>query len=234
MRVLLIESDGPSAHYLRKLLENHSFAVIHADEGRKGLIFARNSTYDIIVTELSLSDMSGFDVIDGLRKAKVAVPIFVLSGLSGVEDKVRALSLGADDYLTKPYHADEALARLRAILRRSAGQEVPQVTCGPLVVDLSRRVVKVAEQTIRLTRKEYMVLELLAQNQGVLVTHEQFFACLYPAKEVGHPEKGLMVFTCKLRRKLAMASGGDSFIETISGCGYMLPRRENVPQHAVA
>ena len=171
--------------------------------------------------------MSGYEVLRSLRLAKIKTPILILSGMASIEDKVKGLGFGADDYLTKPFHRDELVARIQAIVRRSQGHAEAAVTIDDLVVNLDQKLVAIGGKPVPLTGKEYQILELLALRKGTTLTKEMFLNHLYGGMD--EPElKIIDVFICKLRRTLANASGGKNYIETIWGRGYVL--REGVSQ----
>jgi two-component system cell cycle response regulator CtrA len=171
--------------------------------------------------DLNLPDMSGYEVLRSLRVSKVKTPILILSGLAGMEDKVKGLGFGADDYMTKPFHKDELVARIHAIVRRSKGHAQSVVQTGDLIVKLDTKTVEVASQRVHLTGKEYQMLELLSLRKGTTITKEAFLTQLYGGMD--EPEiKIIDVFICKLRKKLANASAGKNYIETVWGRGYVL------------
>jgi two-component system cell cycle response regulator CtrA len=160
-------------------------------------------------------------VLRTLRVARVKTPILILSGLAGIEDKVRGLGFGADDYLTKPFHKDELIARIQAIVRRSKGHAQSVIETGELLVNLDQKTVEVEGQRVHLTGKEYQMLELLSLRKGTTLTKEMFLNHLYGGMD--EPElKIIDVFICKLRKKLANASKGKNYIETVWGRGYVL------------
>ena len=157
--------------------------------------------------------MSGFEVLRSLRVSKVKTPILILSGLAGIEDKI-GLGFGADDYVTKPFHKDELVARIHAIVRRSKGHAQSVIRIDDLTVDLEAKTVAVNGTHVHLTGKEYQVLELLSLRKGTTLTKEMFLTHLYDGMD--EPAlKIIDVFICKLRKKLAYASGGKNYIETI-------------------
>ena len=177
--------------------------------------------YDIIILDLELPDISGFEVLRSLRIAKVRTPILILSGNIAIEDKVRGLGFGADDYMTKPFHRDELIARINAIVRRSKGHAQSIIHTGDLSVNLDTKIVEVGGNRVHLTGKEYQMLELLSLRKGTTLTKEMFLNHLYGGMD--EPElKIIDVFICKLRKKLAHASNGLNFIETVWGRGYVL------------
>jgi two-component system cell cycle response regulator CtrA len=160
-------------------------------------------------------------VLRTLRLSKVKTPILILSGMAGIEDKVRGLGFGADDYMTKPFHKDELVARIHAIVRRSKGHAQSVITTGDLSVNLDTKTVEVGGQRVHLTGKEYQMLELLSLRKGTTLTKEMFLNHLYGGMD--EPElKIIDVFICKLRKKLDAASGGVNYIETVWGRGYVL------------
>ena len=221
MRVLLIEDDKAVARSVELMLRSQDFSVFIAELGEEGVELGKLYEYDIIVLDLQLPDVSGFDVLKSLRLAKVKTPVLVLSGNAIIEAKVKALSLGADDYMTKPFHKDELIARIRAMVRRVQGHTHSVVTAGKLVVDLDAQTVDIGGAPVSLTRKEYQVLELLCLRKGMTMTKEMLLNNLYGGMD--EPEAKIIdVFVCKLRKKLAVASPGEQFIRTVWGRGYMV------------
>jgi two-component system, cell cycle response regulator CtrA len=221
MRVLLIEDDAAMAGSIELMLTSENFNVYTTDLGEEGIDLGKLYDYDIILLDLNLPDMSGYDVLRTLRIAKVKTPILILSGLAAIEDKVKGLGSGADDYLPKPFHKDELVARIHAIVRRSKGHAEAHVQCGDLVVYIDRKQVEVGGARVNLTGKEYQMLELLALRLGSTLTKEMFLNHLYGGMD--EPElKIIDVFICKLRKKLANASQGKNYIETVWGRGYVL------------
>jgi two-component system, cell cycle response regulator CtrA len=221
MRVLLIEDDSATAQSVELMLRPEGFNVYTTDLGEEGVDLGKIYDYDIILLDLNLPDMSGFEVLRSLRLAKVQAPILILTGLTSLEDKVRGLGFGADDYLTKPFHRNELVARIHALVRRSKGHAQSVIQTGNLTVNLDNKQVDVGGTLINLTNKEYKILELLTLRKGLTITKEMFLNYLYGGME--EPEAKIVdVFICKLRKKLASASGGDEFIETIWARGYVL------------
>jgi len=233
MRVLLIEDDSATARSIELMLKSESFNVYLTDLGEEGVDLAKLYDYDIILLDLNLPDMSGYEVVRALRLAKVKTPILILSGLAETEDKVKGLGLGADDYLTKPFHRDEVVARIHAIVRRSRGHAQSIVTTGDLVVNLDEKSVEVGRARVHLTGKEYQILEILALRKGTTLSKEMFLNHLYGGMD--EPElKIIDVFICKLRKKLANASGGRDYIETVWGRGYMLHEPSETDERLIA
>jgi two-component system cell cycle response regulator CtrA len=221
MRALLIEDDRTIAQSIELMLNSESFKVYTTDLGEEGIDLGKLYDYDIILLDLNLPDMSGYKVLRSLRVSKVKTPILILSGLGGIEDKVRGLGFGADDYMTKPFHKDELVARIHAIVRRSKGHAESVINTGDLCVNLDAKTVKIGEVHVHLTRKEYQILELLSLRRGTALTKEMFLNNLYGGMD--EPViKIIDVFMCKLRKKLANASDGKEYIETVWGRGYVL------------
>ena len=221
MRVLLIEDDPATAQSIELMLKSESFNVFTTDLGEEGVDLGKLYDYDIILLDLNLPDMSGYEVLRSLRVSKIRTPILILSGLAGIEDKVRGLGFGADDYMTKPFHNDELVARIQAIVRRSKGHVLSVINTGDLTVDLFQKTVEVAGARVHLSGKEYQMLELLSLRKGTTLTKDMFLNQLYGGMD--EPDMKIIdVFICKLRKKLANASGGKDYIKTIWGRGYVL------------
>ena len=221
MRVLLIEDDTNLAKSITLMLEAEGFNVYSTDLGEEGIDLGKLYDYDIIMLDLNLPDMHGYEVLKKLRTSKVETPILILSGMSEPDKKVKGLGFGADDYLTKPFDRDELVARIHAIVRRSKGHAQSVIRTGKLTINLDTKSVEVEGQRLHLTGKEYAMLELLSLRKGTTLTKEMFLNHLYGGMD--EPElKIIDVFICKLRKKLALATGGDNYIETVWGRGYVL------------
>lgn len=221
MRVLLIEDDSSTARSIELALAAEGIICDTAELGEEGVNIGKLYDYDIMVLDLMLPDVDGYEVLLRLRSAKVKTPILILSGLSSVDQKIKGLGFGADDYLTKPFNTGELIARIQAIVRRSKGHSESVVRFDKVAINLDTRVVEVDGAQVHLTNKEYAILELLAMRKGTVLTKEMFLNHLYSSMD--EPEiKIIDVFVCKLRKKLAKASGGTNYIETVWGRGYML------------
>jgi two-component system cell cycle response regulator CtrA len=221
MRVLLIEDDSATAQSIELMLKSEGFNVYATDLGEEGIDLGKVYDYDIILLDLNLPDMSGFDVMRKLRISRVNTPVLILSGLGSIEDKLKGLGFGADDYMTKPFHKDELVARIQAIVRRSRGHAQSVINIDDLSVSLDSKLVEVNGSRVYLTSKEYQMLELLVIRRGSTLTKEMFLSHLYGGMD--EPEvKIIDVFICKLRKKLANASGGKDYIETVWGRGYVM------------
>jgi two-component system cell cycle response regulator CtrA len=235
MRVLLVEDDSATAKSIDLMLQSEGFVVDTTDLGEDGLEIGKLYDYDIIILDLMLPDIDGYEVLRRLRAARVDTPILILSGLTEQENKIKGLGIGADDYLTKPFDKRELIARIHAIVRRSKGHSDSVIRTGRLTVNLDTRTVEVDSQPLHLTGKEYGILELLSLRKNTTLTKEMFLNHLYGGMD--EPElKIIDVFVCKLRKKLAAATGGDNYIETVWGRGYVLrdPTAAPMPEEEAA
>jgi len=233
MRVLLVEDDATMRQSIQMMLESAGMVVDTTDLGEDGLEIGKLYDYDIIVLDIMLPDMDGFEVLRRLRDGRVETPVLILSGLGEAENKIKGLGTGADDYLTKPFNKKELVARIQAIIRRSAGHSQSVITTGKLSVNLDSHTVEVSGQPIHLTGKEYGILELLSLRKGTTLTKEMFLNHLYGGMD--EPElKIIDVFICKLRKKLSTATGGSNYIETVWGRGYVLRDPEGADAKAPA
>ena len=221
MRVLLIEDEPVTSRAIELMLTPEGFNVYATDLGEEGLDLGKLYDYDIILLDLNLPDMHGYDVLKKLRAAKVHTPVLMLSGIAELDSKIRSFSFGADDYVTKPFHRDELVARIQAVVRRSKGHSQSIISTGKLAVNLDAKTVEVDGARVHLTGKEYAMLELLSLRKGNTLTKEMILNHLYGGMD--EPEMKIIdVFICKLRKKLAAACGGDTYIETVWGRGYAL------------
>jgi len=221
MRVLLVEDDPTTSRSIELMLTHANLNVYCTDMGEDGVDLAKLYDYDLILLDLNLPDMSGHEVLRQVRQARVETPILILSGLDDTESKLKGFGFGADDYLTKPFHREELVARIHAIIRRSKGHSQSVIRTGSVAVNLDAKTVEVEGRTVHLTGKEYQMLELLSLRKGTTLTKEMFLNHLYGGMD--EPElKIIDVFICKLRKKLAEATGGQNHIETVWGRGYVL------------
>ena len=221
MRILLVEDDASTARSIELMLKAENWIVDVTDQGEDGLEIGQLYDYDLILLDIMLPDMDGYEVLRRLRQARVRTPILILSGLAELDAKIKGLGFGADDYVTKPFDRRELVARIQAIVRRSKGHSDSVIRTGKLTVNLDTRSVEVEGQPIHLTGKEYGILELLSLRKGTTLTKEMFLNHLYNGMD--EPElKIIDVFICKLRKKLSSATQGDNYIETVWGRGYVL------------
>ncbi|SLN16008.1 response regulator transcription factor CtrA [Roseisalinus antarcticus] len=221
MRVLLVEDDPTTSKSIELMLTHANLNVYATDLGEEGIDLAKLYDYDLILLDLNLPDMNGLDVLRQLRLARIDTPILVLTGEEATESKLKSFGFGADDYLTKPFHREELVARIHAIIRRSKGHAQSVIKTGRILVNLDAKTVEVDGQPVHLTGKEYQMFELLSLRKGTTLTKEMFLNHLYGGMD--EPElKIIDVFICKLRKKLSTATGGQNYIETVWGRGYVL------------
>mgnify|MGYP005986852931 FL=1 len=203
------------------MLTHSNLNVYATDLGEEGIDLAKLYDYDLILLDLNLPDMNGHEVLRQLRLARIETPILILSGDDDTESKLKGFGFGADDYLTKPFHREELVARIHAIIRRSKGHAQSIIKTGRIAVNLDAKTVDVGGTTVHLTGKEYQMLELLSLRKGTTLTKEMFLNHLYGGMD--EPElKIIDVFICKLRKKLGEAIDGENYIETVWGRGYVL------------
>jgi len=221
MRVLLVEDDSATAKAVQLMLKSEGYVCDTTDLGEDGLEIGKLYDYDIIVLDVMLPDIDGYEVLRRFRAARIETPVLILSGLADPDDKIKGLGFGADDYLTKPFDRRELIARIQAIVRRSKGHAESVIRTGKLAVNLDARTVESEGKPVHLTGKEYGILELLSLRKGTTLTKEMFLNHLYGGMD--EPElKIIDVFVCKLRKKLSQATGGENYIETVWGRGYVL------------
>jgi len=221
MRVLLVEDDPTISKSIELMLTHANLNVYCTDLGEEGVDLAKLYDYDLILLDLNLPDMNGHEVLRQLRVARVETPVLILTGEDDTESKIKGFGSGADDYLTKPFHREELIARIHAIIRRSKGHSQSLIRTGKVVVNLDTKTVSVGGNPVHLTGKEYQMLELLSLRKGTTLTKEMFLNHLYGGMD--EPElKIIDVFICKLRKKLNIATEGDNYIETVWGRGYVL------------
>ena len=231
MRVLLVEDDPTTSRSIELMLTHSNINVFCTDLGEDAVELSKIYDYDLILLDLNLPDLGGLDVLRQIRLARIDTPVLVLTGETDTETKLRSFGGGADDYLTKPFHREELVARIHAIVRRSQGHAQSVIRTGAVTVNMDARSVEVNGALVHLTGKEYQMLELLSLRKGTTLTKEMFLNHLYGGMD--EPElKIIDVFICKLRKKLAEATGGENYIETVWGRGYVL--RDPVPPAASA
>jgi two-component system KDP operon response regulator KdpE len=223
--VLLIEDEPKIRRFLRAGFEIHGFSVIEAENGAEGLKAATFSAPDLIILDLALPDLHGSEVLERLRSWS-NVPVIILSVVSDEDEKVRLLQAGADDYVVKPFGMAELLARSEAALRRyfKSATENPVVTAGPLSVDLVARTVALNKSEIRLTRKEYRLLHILATHVGLVVTHDHLLKEIWSGNQRDNIQY-LRILVRKLRQKIETDPNHPRLLMTESGVGYRLQAR---------
>ncbi|RBW56020.1 MULTISPECIES: response regulator transcription factor CtrA [Ruegeria] len=235
MRILLVEDDPTTSKSIELMLTHANLNVYATDLGEEGIDLAKLYDYDLILLDLNLPDMNGHEVLRQLRIARVETPILILSGADDTESKIKGFGFGADDYMTKPFHREELVARIHAIIRRSKGHSQSIIHTGRVAVNLDAKTVEVEGKAVHLTGKEYQMLELLSLRKGTTLTKEMFLNHLYGGMD--EPElKIIDVFICKLRKKLSNATGGENYIETVWGRGYVLrdPQSNSLDERRIA
>jgi len=223
--VLLIEDESKIRRFLRAGFELQGYAVIEAENAADGLKAATFSAPDLIILDLNLPDLHGSEVLERIRSWS-NVPVIILSIVSSEDEKVRLLQAGADDYVVKPFGMAELLARSEAALRRyfKSANENPVVVAGPLSVDLVTRTVSLNKQPIRLTRKEYRLLHILATHVGLVVTHDQLLKDIWSGNQRDNIQY-LRILVRKLRQKIETDPNHPRLLVTESGVGYRLQAR---------
>ena len=226
MRILLVEDEAPLRETLAARLKRDGYAVDMAIDGEDGLFQGREVPFDLAIIDLGLPKLSGMELVKALREAGQCFPILILTARSSWQDKVEALKYGADDFLVKPFHVEELLARINALVRRASGWSKPQLRCGPVRLDTTAQTVTVAGKPADLTSYEYKVLEYLMLHAGELVSKADLTEHIYQ-QDFDRDSNVLEVFIGRLRRKLD-ADGTLKPIETVRGRGYRfaIPRSE--------
>jgi len=229
MRILLVEDEAPLRETLAARLKREGYAVDMAADGEEGLYMGREVPFDVAIIDLGLPKKSGMELINDLRAAGQRCPILILTARTSWQDKVTGLKQGADDYLVKPFHVEELLARINALVRRASGWTKPVLECGPIVLDTTAQTVKVEGQVADLTSYEYKVLEFLILHAGELVSKADLTEHIYQ-QDFDRDSNVLEVFIGRLRRKLDPDNTLKP-IETVRGRGYRfaIPRSDSTP-----
>ena len=229
MRILLVEDEAPLRETLAARLKREGYAVDMAADGEEGLYMGREVPFDVAIIDLGLPKKSGMELINDLRAAGQRCPILILTARTSWQDKVTGLKQGADDYLVKPFHVEELLARINALVRRASGWTKPVLECGPVLLDTTAQTVKVSGQVADLTSYEYKVLEFLILHAGELVSKADLTEHIYQ-QDFDRDSNVLEVFIGRLRRKLDPDNTLKP-IETVRGRGYRfaIPRTDNTP-----
>ncbi len=218
MRILVIEDETELRELLGRALKKEGFAVDLCADGTEGLYYATEYPIDLAIIDLGLPGLSGMEIVRKARAAERDFPILILTARADWQDKVEALELGADDYVTKPFRLEEVIARVHALLRRTAGHAAPEVSFGPLTIHLSAQDVTLAGQPLELTSFEYKVLEYFALHPGQVVSKMELNEHLYD--EDADPDSNVIeVIMGRLRRKID-PEGDWQPIETLRGRGY--------------
>ena len=227
MRVLIVEDEALLAAQIDKHLRDQGFVVDVAADGEEGLYYAREYDHDAAVVDLGLPKLDGTALIETVRREGKTVPVLILTARSGWRDKVAGLESGADDYLTKPFHMEELLARLKVLIRRAGGHASALLECGPLRLDTTRKEVRVDGTVVPLTAFEYRMLEFLAMNPSRVVSKAELTDHLYE-QDFERDSNVIEVFVGRLRRKLD-PQGRHKPIQTVRGQGYRLAPASDAP-----
>jgi two-component system response regulator PhoP len=215
MRLLVVEDEPPLREQLVQALTREGYAVDDAADGRRGLALALDEPYDLAVIDLGLPYVEGVEIIRRLREQGRALPILILTARSDWQEKVKGLEAGADDYLVKPFHMEELFARLKALLRRSAGNAQPVLSFGPLVVDTGAKTVCRDGSEVELTSYEYNTLEYLIHRAGQVISKTEFTEHIYH-QHFDRDSNVIEVFVGRLRKKIIPVD----LIRTVRGQGY--------------
>ena len=217
----MVDDDVNVGNKIASFLRSDGSFVDVVDNGEEALSYAKVCSYDIVLVDIVMPGMDGHQMIKNFRRHGIDVPVTVISGISQTKEKVRAISSGADDFVTKPFDNDELLARIKAVVRRSRGFSHKIVQCGPLTLDTECHEASINGHQLHLTNKEYAMIELLVLRQGMMVTKEMFLNHLYGGLD--EPEvKIIDVFVCKIRKKLSKLGAPESLLLTVWGKGYMI------------
>ena len=216
MRILLVEDDPDLSRQLKQALADADYAVDHAADGEEAGFLGETEPYDAIVLDLGLPKVDGASVLESWRRQHVATPVLILTARGSWSEKVAGFDAGADDYLTKPFHTEELLARLRALLRRSAGHSAPNLACGALRLDPRAARASVGGEPVRLTSLEYRMLHYLIMHQGRVISRTELVEHLYD-QDFDRDSNTIEVFVGRLRKKI-----GADRVETVRGLGYRL------------
>lgn len=220
MKVLVIEDDHSTAATIEAIVHAERGVCDISSTGEEAFEIGKIYDYDVIMLDLKLPDMSGHELLKKLRDSSIKAPILILSGLQDIEEKVKALGFGADDYMTKPFHRQELVVRLKALMRRAEGYPSSIIKAGDITLNMDTQVIEVFGAPVSLTGKEYKILELLILRRGVTITKEMFLDHLYSLDE---PEAKIIdVFMCKIRKKLRLLGLKHDYIQTMWGRGYVL------------
>jgi two-component system, OmpR family, response regulator len=226
LRILLVEDDPDLSRQLKLALTDAGYAVDHAADGEEAAFLGETEPYDAVVLDLGLPKIDGASVLEGWRRSKVVTPVLILTARGSWSEKVAGFDAGADDYLTKPFHTEELLARLRALLRRSAGHAAPSLSCGALRLDPRAARASVSGEPVRLTSLEYRMLHYLMMHQGRVISRTELVEHLYD-QDFDRDSNTIEVFVGRLRKKI-----GPDRVETVRGLGYRLVTLEGEAKEA--
>ncbi|MCF6196324.1 MAG: response regulator transcription factor [Emcibacter sp.] len=220
MRLLLVEDDPDLSRQMKNILEEDGYAVDVSGDGEDGHFLGETESYDAIVLDLGLPIMDGISVLNKWRQAGITTPVLILTARDGWSEKVSGLDAGADDYVTKPFKIEEVLARVRALIRRAAGQASPELTCGPVTLNSNSSKVTVDGSPVRLTAQEYKLLAYLMHHPEKIISRTELTEHIYD-QDFDRDSNTIEVFVTRVRKKL-----GVNIINTVRGLGYQLVNPE--------
>lgn len=220
MRILIVEDDPDLNRQLCELLGERGYVIDQAKDGEEGHYLGDTEPYDAVILDIGLPEMDGITVLEKWREAGRNMPVLILTARDRWSDKVAGIDAGADDYVTKPFHIEEVLARLRALIRRAAGHSTSQITCGPLQVDTKSTKVTLNGATLKLTSHEFRLISYLVHHMGETVSRTELVEHMYD-QDFDRDSNTIEVFVGRLRKKMAKEGSGD-LIETIRGLGYRI------------
>ena len=220
MRILVVEDDRELNRQLVAALNSAGYVVDHAYDGEEGYFLGDTEAYDAVVLDIGLPKMDGISIVERWRENSRSMPVLILTARDRWSDKVAGIDAGADDYVTKPFHMEEVLARLRALIRRASGHASSELVCGPVVLDTKTSRVTVDDNQIKLTSLEFALLSYLMHHQGEIISRTDLTEHLYD-QDFDRDSNTIEVFIGRLRKKL-----GVDVIETIRGMGYRLKSPE--------
>ena len=220
MRILVVEDDPDLSRQLKDALADVGYAVDIANDGEEGHHLGDTEPYDAVILDIGLPEMDGITVLEKWREEGRDMPVLILTARDRWSDKVAGIDAGADDYVTKPFHVEEVLARLRALIRRAAGHSTSEITCGPLVVDTKAAKVTLNGSVLKLTSHEFRLVSYLVHHMGETVSRTELVEHMYD-QDFDRDSNTIEVFVGRLRKKIAKDYEGD-LIETVRGLGYRI------------
>lgn len=216
MRLLVVEDDASLNRQIVSALEDSGYVVDKAFDGEEGQFLGETEPYDCVILDLGLPKTDGVSVLSAWRRAGKTMPVLILTARDRWSDKVQGFDAGADDYVTKPFHVEELLARVRALLRRAAGHATSEIVCGPVTLDTRAGRVLVEDRPVKLTSHEYRLLAYLIHHKGRIVSRAELTEHLYD-QDFDRDSNTIEVFVGRLRKKL-----GVDVIKTMRGLGYVI------------
>jgi DNA-binding response OmpR family regulator len=224
MNILLVDDEQQLTQALAAILKQHKYSVDCTSNGEEGLEFAKSGIYDLIILDVMMPKVDGFTMLKNMRQLSINTPVLMLSAKSEITDKIKGLNLGADDYITKPFHSEELLARIKALLRREGKFTGDYLTYKDIMLNKNTFELTKGEKKVQLGKKEYQILELLMINKGNCIEKEHFIEKIW-GFDTNAEYNTIEVYVSFLRKKLALV-GSDTEIKSIRGVGYMFGERK--------